>query len=477
LSILVAEITMAKSVFSKSSAWLQKKSTRTVSSSKQNWLRKAYRFERAGWLYVHIEGGPKQRGFQHGYLMAAEIGEILKLMQFTTVSSTGENFAFFSKAAERLYANLLDAEITAEMEGIAEGASSAGVSTSFADVLAWNANIELLSNWWPTVQGKPPGPPLHPHHHCSSFIATGNGITKDGGIVLAHNTWDSYINSSAFRLILDIAPSEGHQILMHSAPGLIHSGTDFFITGGGLVGSETTIAGFSGYDVKRLPEFYRVRKAMQYAGDVGHWIDIMKTRNNGGYANSWLIGDIKSAEIARLELGLKYAGVERTKRGSFWGCNLVIDPRIRNQECTSVDYSNIMANAGRRVRLEELLVQGRGCIDRNLAKRMIADHYDAALRKHKPGTRSICSHFDEDSSLFAPLGFGPFEPYGANDAKVTDSEMAKDLAFLARFGRPCGQIFDAAAFLRDHPQYGWQAKFLQSKPKQPWTRFASNDMH
>jgi hypothetical protein len=453
----------------------RQKSTRPVAGTKQNWLRKAYRFERAGWLYLHIEGGPKQRGFQHGYLMAAEIGEILKLMQFTTISSTGENFDYFSKAAERLYANLLDSEITAEIEGIAEGASSAGVSLSFAEALAWNANIELLWNWWPMVQSNPPGQPLHRHHHCNAFIATGSGVTKDGGIVLAHNTWDSYINSNAFQLILDIAPSDGHQILMQSAPGLIHSGTDFFITGAGLVGAETSIAGFSGYDVKALPEFYRVRKAMQYADNLDQWLDTMETKNNGGYANSWLIGDIKSGAIARLELGLKYVGVERTKRGSFWGCNLVVDPRIRNQECTNVDYSNILANGGRRVRWEELLKKGRGRIDRNLAKRMIADHYDAALRKDKPGTRSICGHFDEDSSPFAPLGFGPFEPYGANDAKVTDSEMANHLSILARFGRPCGRAFNAAAFLRDHPQYGWQAEFLRSKHKQPWTRFASDD--
>jgi hypothetical protein len=274
------------------------KSTRPVAGTKQNWLRKAYRYERAGWLYLHIEGGPKQRGFQHGYLMAAEIGEILKLMQFTTISSTGENFDYFSKAAERLYANLLDSEIAAEIEGIAEGASSAGVSLSFAEALACNANIELLWNWWPMVQSNPPGQPLHRHHHCNALLATGSDV---------------------------------------------------------------------------------------------------------------------------------------------------------------------------------LLKKGRGRIDRNLAKRMIADHYDAALRKHKPGTRSICGHFDEDPSPFAPLGFGPFEPYGANDAKITDSEMANHLSILARFGRSCGQAFNAAAFLRDHPQYSWQAEFLRSKHKQPWTRFASDD--
>ncbi len=33
----------------------------------------AYRFEQAGWIYVHLEGSPRAVGFQHGYLLAPEI--------------------------------------------------------------------------------------------------------------------------------------------------------------------------------------------------------------------------------------------------------------------------------------------------------------------------------------------------------------------------------------------------------------------
>lgn len=41
----------------------------------------------------------------------------------------------------------------------------------------------------------------------------------------------------------------------------------------------------------------------------------MSEGNNGGYANSWLVGDRKTGEIARLELGLKNKPLERTKDG------------------------------------------------------------------------------------------------------------------------------------------------------------------
>ena len=445
----------------------------SLSAVEQRWLRNACRADRGGWIHLHIEGEPRTRGFQHGYLMARELADILAQVRFTTRWDTGEDFGFFVGAARKLYTRHLDAELAAEIAGIAEGATKGGTPLSFDEALAWNAYIEMVWSWWPSAKGKSSGAALRRHHHCSSFIASGKGVTRDGGIVLAHNTWDSYLNANVFRLILDIVPARGHRILMQSAPGLIHSGTDFFITGAGLVGSETTIAGFSGYAPEKRPEFVRVRRAMQYAENLDEWIATMKSGNNGGYANSWLIGDVESGEIARLDLSLKFPAVQRTRDGFFWGCNQVEDPRIRNQECEGVDYSDITAGAARRVRLEHLLAAGRGRLDRNLAKRIVADHYDLYHRRDNPCTRTICGHFDNDPGVPRHGPFAPFEPYGANDAKITDSRMAREMSMLARFGRPCGKAFNAAAFLRRHPQYAWQAPFLKSKPKRPWTAFAA----
>ena len=71
------------------------------------------------------------------------------------------------------------------------------------------------------------------------FIATGSA-TKDGGIVLAHNTWIDYLLCS--NVIIDLKPSRGSRMLMQCiGPGFIHSGSDFAINSAGLVISETTI--------------------------------------------------------------------------------------------------------------------------------------------------------------------------------------------------------------------------------------------
>ena len=66
---------------------------------------------------------------------------------------------------------------------------------------------------------------------------------------------------------------------------------------------------------------------------------------------------------------------------------------------------------------------------------------------------------------------GPFNPWGANDGKVVDSEMVRDLAFWARWGHPCGRPFDAQAFMLRHPQWNWLNGYMRDRPSWPWTRF------
>ena len=38
---------------------------------------KAYRYNAQAWIYIHIEGDPYERGFQHGYLLSEEIVDML----------------------------------------------------------------------------------------------------------------------------------------------------------------------------------------------------------------------------------------------------------------------------------------------------------------------------------------------------------------------------------------------------------------
>ncbi|MFX8887345.1 hypothetical protein ABTM83_20055, partial [Acinetobacter baumannii] len=82
---------------------------------------------------------------------------------------------------------------------------------------------------------------------------------------------------------------------------------------------ETTISGFAGFDPNGIPEFQRMRKAIQYGTSLDEMVSIFKQGNNGGYANTWLMADSKSGEIGKLELGLKNVDFQRKKDGYFVG--------------------------------------------------------------------------------------------------------------------------------------------------------------
>src|SRR5687768_6578354 len=47
----------------------------------------AWKYPRAGWIVVHIEGTPYERGYQHGRLLAAEIVDLID----TLSTSRGKN--------------------------------------------------------------------------------------------------------------------------------------------------------------------------------------------------------------------------------------------------------------------------------------------------------------------------------------------------------------------------------------------------
>ena len=102
-----------------------------------------YRFDRNGWIYVHIEGTPYERGFQHGYLVASELEEIMENMKYLTYWNTGKEWKFFVEAGEKLFVSRIDTEFLEEIKGIAEGVQSAGTEITWEEVLAWNGYFEL----------------------------------------------------------------------------------------------------------------------------------------------------------------------------------------------------------------------------------------------------------------------------------------------------------------------------------------------
>ena len=452
-------------------------SAQQLTDEQQGWLAKAKRSERAGWIYLHVEGEPFARGFERGYLLSHEIAEGLHTTRVTWAHLSAMDWKWLAEQAGQMFTPKIDPENLQEIDGMVAGLRAARHFVSREDLIAYNGWIELSSYWWPSemkkIKDNPTESLVAVHESCSSFIATGS-FTTDGNVVLGHNTMQGYEDVLP-RIIEDILPSRGHRIMWQTNPGWIHSGTDFFITDAGLVGSETTIGSFEGFETNAIPEFVRMRRATQDAGSIEQWCQIMKLGNNGGYANSWLLGDINTKEIARLELGLKYTGFEKKRDGYFNGSNVAEDPKILRLE-TSADETDIRCSSvARRVRWKQLLQENAGKINVALAKRFEADHFDTYRGKYQLTGRTLCGHFDLDPEPDKPWPGVPYGCCGTVDAKVVDATLARNMSFDARWGSACGTPFIARKYLAAHPQFDWMQSILRDRPAEPWTQFRTGE--
>jgi hypothetical protein len=428
--------------------------------------------EKNGWTFVHLEGQPSDIGFQHGYLLAPEIADMLRVTVLEETHDNQKDWQFFRDAARDMMWPRIDTEYREELQGIVDGANAKGVKLDLWDVVALNGaeEWEYYVKQYNKEHGVQSSAALVAPEHCSAFVATGS-YTKDGKIVIAHNNWTSYLDGQRWTIIFDIVPAKGSRMLMDGLPGFIHSADDFVMNADGIVITETTIGHFSGYDPAGIPEFVRARKAAQYSKSIDDFARIMKKGNNGGYANNWLLADVKTNEIASLELGLKNVTLERKKDGYIVGSNFPVNEKLIREE-TDFDTKDMSASANaRHVRWEQLMAENKGKIDVAAAERFLADHYDTFSKKEEADERTLDGHIDlsvRGSQPWQP----PFGIAGAVQNKAADAAMVTQMSFAAAAGHACGQNFKAQEHLREHPEFNWEQGLLRDMDAFPWTTFS-----
>lgn len=417
----------------------------------------AYRYPQAGWIVLHIEGEPYERGVQHGRLLAPEIAAHIRC--FATVQSPKaptEAWKQLRTLCNSLFLRRYHEEFLQEMKGIADGASAAGARfdgrpIDLLDVVTLNAwpevdSLDSALNATPNgleglrfdrtaPQPKPAPKPLR----CSAFAATGPA-TRDGKIVFGHITMFSLYPSSFYNVWLDIKPSKGHRILMQSYPAGIQSGMDYYLNDAGLLVCETTLAQ-THFEIKGLTIASRIRQTLQYADSIDRAVEILQEQNNGLYTNEWLLADTKTNEIAMFELGTYKNKLWRSRKnewyggteGFYWGCNNTKDLAVR--------LETIASNEGE---------PGQATFRPSDRDRMWLRLYDRYKGK-----------IDAD---FGKLAFTtpPLSAYHSVDAKFTTTELAKELKTWALFGPPLGRTWQ--------PTHEDRQKYPEVQPlvSNPW---------
>ena len=440
-------------------------------------LHGSFRREQDGWIYAKLQGSSHDIGYEYGQLLAPEIDEANKWLRVMLQHNTNRDWNWYRDAAKKVLWNGVDKDCREELDGLAEGLRSKGFNYDTTDMVVQNGWMELSWYYVPKLDAQKQHAQIMSRAPltCSAFVATGS-MTKDGKIVMAHEAWIDYATGERYNVVLDVTPTKGYHYIMDTWPGFIDSGDDFAINSAGIMVTETTIGGFAGFKEEGIPEFVRARNSVQFSNSIDDYKRIMVTGNNGGYANTWLVGDTKANEIAELELGLKNVTFKRSRDGVFVGANFPQDSKLIAQECTMDLSKGSNPCNDRHQRWNALMAQNKGQIDAEMAKRFLADHHDEVKNLDGATASTLCGHFEnEDRPGFTAFFLPDHFAAGSVQGKVTTADMASRMSFWARMGHPCGESFYADPYLAKYPEYAWQKPYLRDMPAHPWTAIESGN--
>jgi hypothetical protein len=437
----------------------------------------AYRYPQAGWTVLHIEGEPYERGLQHGHLLAPEIAaHVHCLATYYSPKAPADNWKRIRELVNALFLRGYTREQLEEMKGIADGASASGAriegrAIDLVDIAVINAPNELESLddallATPTgLEGLTLAPDAKPAAagqeaaqrdslpeqfaqssrrrpiRCSAFAATGPA-TKDGKIVLGHITmWELY-PASFYNVWLEIKPRAGHRFVMQTYPGGMHSGMDYLINDAGIVMCETNLDQ-TRFESSGKPLAARIRQAAQYAESIDKTVELLTQESNGLSTEEWILGDLKTNEIALLTHGTRRNSLRRSGKqewvagaaGFYWSCNNNKDRAARLETVASLEDrpsdAGAFAPSTRDVTWLRMYDRHQGKIDADFARQA--------------------------------LTMPPLVTASSVDAKYTTSDLAAKLQSWASFGPPTGS--------------GWQPteselqRFPDVRPlvSNPWT--------
>ena len=412
-----------------------------------------WRYPQAGWTVVHVDGTPRERGLQHGHLLATEIaGYIRALSEYWGPKAPAAAWAQNRRVAQALFGQGFPPEQMQEMRAIADGANAAGARAhgrrlDVLDIITLNTSNELdtlhdalvvtphapalrIATQQPLDRSlRATRPARRPPQRCNAFIANGPA-TADGQIVFGHITMYDLYPANFYNVWMQVQPTEGHRFVMQTTPGGMHSGMDYAINAAGLLLAETTLD--QGPLIQGgTPLAARIRLAQQYAGSIDEAAALLTKGDNGLCSTEWVMGDLRRNEIALLTLA---GGQSRLHRGSrqewfagaegfYWSDNNIKELGARLAATARRDGRPSASAAYVPSRRDAVWLRAyreyQGRIDQAFARRLLS-------------TPEIVS------------------AYGV-DAKYTDARLAAQLHSWASFGPPTGALWPPTAKeARDH---------------------------
>jgi hypothetical protein len=408
------------------------------------WAGRGFRYDDRGWIVLHVEGEPYERGWQMGALVPDEIVEYMRKLSVEQNPDDPEaGWRDLRFETDALFLRRFHDEYLEEMQGIADGATARGArwhdrELELLDVAVLNSVIDLgqlhdaLEVTPTALTGESFLAPddemeIDPESHsCSSFVATSPATEGDEMVFGQIFMWGGYTGVH-WNVLVDLVPSDGHRLVYHSFPGGIHSGADFYLNAAGIAIGETTVSQ-TPFEPDSRPQSSRIRRAAQYASSIEDVERLLWEDNNGMYTNDWPIADFETGEVAILLLGTHRKKLWRSTDepapfgtpGFLWANNNNRDPEVRKEYLAQPDdrpFDLMFSPWNRDVAFNEFYRDHAGAIDRQAAVDLWAS--------------------------------SPINRAHACDGKITTRTMADQLMVLAHYGK--------TTLREKFPTRGWRA--------------------
>src|SRR5947209_13214052 len=95
--------------------------------------------EKNGWIFIHLEGPPASLGYQHGYLLSAEIEDAKRAIERSTTHEVKHNWTELRGLSEKIFVPKLTPEYRDELQGIVTGLKAHGSKLDLFDLVTMNA--------------------------------------------------------------------------------------------------------------------------------------------------------------------------------------------------------------------------------------------------------------------------------------------------------------------------------------------------
>ena len=200
-------------------------------------LQKAFFGTQNGIKILRMKGTPYEMGYQHGYLLAKQIGIMINTTLQATVAyiaaATGNDLATAEKwfwLGQQAAEPFLPEEFKEEMQGITAGCNAAGVPVTLQQIYLWNTNydqwcIYAHPHYWHPVDGvghRPLATIRQGAGGCSSFSAWDAVAGGDGKMIFCKDEDNFNMPGQLDNRTMFIAdPDNGYGHVFLSYPGMI----------------------------------------------------------------------------------------------------------------------------------------------------------------------------------------------------------------------------------------------------------------